>query len=187
MFSTINAPEQTSSFQLAEVHESNQTQTLVILHPLPIYADAIQSVIHRHSRWRVVGATTDIEAAVTMSTTVDAVLFDTRTANVGEISRLAHRLRKSRPALSLLLLTRHERIGFLKNATDADIDSVAHMCDSVATVRAALDALEYGRSFRSSLITARADGARGQRRQGAKSFVAPVADAYNGRGIAMGS
>ena len=154
IFST-NSTEQRIDIVPPEHDDPAATPSLVILHPLSIYADAIQTVIHSHSRWRVAGTTSDIDEAVAMAATADAIVFDTRWGTVAEISRVARRLRQALPGVSLVLLTRHEGTSFLRRAAHVDMDAVAHLCESIVTVRSALDAAESGNPYRSPLIAAR--------------------------------
>ena len=169
------------------VPEINRSLRLVILHPLPLYAEAIHAVIHRSSPWQIIATTTDTDAAVAAARDADAILFDTRWDTAAEIATLARRLREDCPGRSLVLLTRHEGVPLLRAAAGAGINAVVHLCESVPTISSALAAVACGNEFRSPVIAGRLARAEERRRQVAR----PVRDTSSGTfsryGIAMGS
>jgi DNA-binding NarL/FixJ family response regulator len=68
---------------------------------------------------------------------------------------LIKRLRNACPKVSLLLLTQHEGLGFLRAAATAELSAVVHLSESLETFLSALEAMERGCRYRSRLIEER--------------------------------
>ena len=127
---------------------------LVILQPRTLCAQAIEAAVHKHTRWHVACATTELSVAIAaaLSCRAQALLFDVRSGNALSITALIRSVRHACPNVPLILLTEHEGRGFLKRAATADLSAIMHKRDSLAAFRTALDAVQTGHAYHSALI-----------------------------------
>ncbi len=138
---------------------------IVICHPAALCAEAIEAVVHKHTRWRVACTSTDMDVA-TVAVRIhqaQALLFESHSDTTKGVGALVRRVRLACPDVALILFTARAATAFLERALKMGVGACVHNRESLLILQSALQAAECGRPYRSPVIEACLTGSPGLR------------------------